>query len=50
MIFKRLELQYADAKAHSPGVVEKRLKFLDEISVELTKKYRKEENELEMPF
>ena len=50
MILKRLELQYADAKAHAPETVAKRIKFLDEISVELTKKYRKEENELEMPF
>ena len=38
----------ADAKAHSPGVVEKRLKFLDEISNKLSEKYRKEENELEI--
>ena len=48
MILKRLELQYADAKANSPGVVEKRLKFLDEISDKLSEKYRKEENELEI--
>ena len=48
MILKRLELQYVDAKAHSPGVVEKRLKFLDEISDKLSEKYRKEENELEI--
>ncbi len=48
MILKRLELQYADAKAHAPGVVEKRVKFLDEISSKLSEKYREEENELEI--
>lgn len=30
------------------GVVEKRVKFLDEISNKLSEKYRKEENELEI--
>ena len=48
MILKRLELQYADAKAHAPGVVGKRVKFLDEISSKLSEKYRKEKNELEI--
>lgn len=41
MIEKRLELQYADAKAHSPDKVQKRLDFLDEINNRL-----KEEKEL----
>ncbi len=39
MILKRLELQYADAKAHAPTTVVKRIKFLDEISKELSNKY-----------
>lgn len=43
MVMKRLELQYADAKAHAPGKVEKRLNFLDSISKSLE---RKEEREI----
>lgn len=35
MIQKRLKLQYADAKAHHPDKVEKRIKFLDNISKQL---------------
>ena len=35
MINKRLKLQYADAKAHKPDKIEKRLKHLDEISEQL---------------
>ena len=34
MVLKRLELQYADAKAHAPTTVAKRIKFLDKISVD----------------
>lgn len=36
MINKRLSLQYADAKAHSPDKVGKRIAFLDGIKKELT--------------
>lgn len=39
MIFKRLALQYADAKAHAPTTVKKRIEFLDEISRKLTSIY-----------
>ena len=35
MIKKRLKLQYADAKAHHPNTVEKRIKFLDSIEKQL---------------
>ena len=35
MIHKRLKLQYADAKAHRPDKVEKRIKFLDDIKNKL---------------
>jgi len=35
MIQKRLKLQYADAKAHSPDKVAKRIHILDEISKRL---------------
>lgn len=35
MIQKRLQLQYADAKAHHPDKVEKRIKFLDDIKKQL---------------
>lgn len=37
MVMKRLELQYADAKAHAPSKVEKRINFLDSISKNLQK-------------
>lgn len=37
LIRKRLELQYADAKAHKPDKVEKRLTFLDNIKKQLSK-------------
>lgn len=37
MVMKRLELQYADAKAHAPSKVAKRIKFLDGISQSLTR-------------
>lgn len=37
MIMKRLQLQYADAKAHAPSKVEKRIRFLDTISESLSK-------------
>ena len=43
MIEKRLELQYADAKAHAPETVEKRIKFLNEIQKELSRKYDEKE-------
>lgn len=43
MILKRLELQYADARAHTPSKVEKRIKFLDEISSKLKEKYEEQE-------
>lgn len=43
MIRKRLELQYADARAHAPSKVEKRVKFLDEISKSLDEKYEEQE-------
>lgn len=35
MIQKRLSIQYADAKAHNPMTVEKRLNLLDEVSKKL---------------
>ncbi len=35
MIKKRLKLQYADAKAHHPDTVEKRINFLDRIEKQL---------------
>ena len=35
MIHKRLRLQYADAKAHHPDKVEKRIKYLDGIKAKL---------------
>lgn len=35
MIQKRLQLQYADAKAHHPDKIEKRIKFLDDIKERL---------------
>lgn len=35
MIQKRLQLQYADAKAHHPDKIEKRIKFLDSIKGQL---------------
>lgn len=38
MIMKRLELQYADARAHTPSKVEKRLIFLNTISESLEEK------------
>lgn len=43
MVMKRLELQYADAKAHAPSKVEKRIKFLDSISQSLTEKIEERE-------
>ena len=35
MIQKRLQLQYADAKAHHPDKIEKRIKFLDGVKAQL---------------
>ena len=35
MIIKRLKLQYADAQAHDPKYVHKRLQFLDDIRTKL---------------
>ena len=35
MIEKRLQLQYADAKAHHPDKIEKRIKFLNNIKCQL---------------
>ena len=35
MIQKRLQLQYADAKAHHPDKIEKRIKFLDGVKAKL---------------
>lgn len=35
MIMKRLQVQYADAKAHAPEKIEKRVKFLDNIAKQL---------------
>jgi len=40
LILKRLTIQYADAKAHAPGKVEKRLNFLDKVFKELEEKKR----------
>ena len=40
LILKRLTIQYADAKAHAPGKVEKRLNFLDKVFKELEEKNR----------
>ena len=45
MILKRLELQYADAKAHAPSTVAKRIKFLDEISRKLANKNKMQQKE-----
>ncbi len=36
MVEKRLKLQYADAKAHSPSVVQKKLVVLDDIKEKLS--------------
>lgn len=44
MITKRLKIQYADAKAHAPSKVQKRLDFLDDISNKLID-YSKNEEE-----
>lgn len=44
MITKRLEIQYADAKAHAPSKIKKRLDFLDDISNKLLD-YSKTEEE-----
>lgn len=38
MVMKRLRLQYADARAHTPSKVQKRINFLDEISEKLKEK------------
>mgnify|MGYP006990040101 FL=1 len=38
MIMKRLKLQYADAMAHNPKYVDKRIQFLDEIKKQLIEK------------
>ena len=35
MVQKRLQLQYADAKAHHPDKIDKRIRFLDEIKKQL---------------
>lgn len=43
MILKRLELQYADARAHAPSKVEKRIRFLDEISGKIKQRYEEQE-------
>lgn len=43
MILKRLELQYADARAHAPSKVGKRIKFLDEISNKLKQRHEEQE-------
>lgn len=37
MVMKRIQIQYADAKAHAPDKVEKRIRTLDRISEELRK-------------
>ncbi len=37
MISKRLKIQYADAKAHAPDKIEKRIKLLDKISESIQK-------------
>lgn len=37
MIMKRIQIQYADAKAHAPDKVEKRVRTLDKISEDLRK-------------
>lgn len=39
MIKKLLKLQYADARAHHPDKVEKRIKYLDKIKADLEKKF-----------
>lgn len=38
MVRKRLQIQYADARAHAPSKVEKRIKFLDDIARQLQQK------------
>lgn len=40
MVEKRLKLQYADAKAHHPDTVEKRIRILDEIKDEIEEKLK----------
>lgn len=47
MIKKRLRLQYADAKAHHPDKVAKRIKFLNEIETLLPEEKIKERGEIE---
>lgn len=42
MIQKRLKLQYADARAHHPNYIKKRIEFLDSIRKELEKSLEKE--------
>ncbi len=42
MVMKRLELQYADAKAHAPSKVGKRIEVLDGISQKLKRKSEEE--------
>ena len=44
MIVKRLKIQYADAKAHHPSKVEKRIKFLDDVKEKLEKINSKKDN------
>ena len=44
MIQKRLKLQYADARAHHPDKIEKRIRFLDDIKKQLQVLEEKELN------
>lgn len=43
MVQKRLQLQYADAKAHHPDKIDKRIKFLDNITRQLQMRQQEEE-------
>jgi len=42
MVQKRLQLQYADARAHHPDKIQKRINFLDNINKELQTLYKDE--------
>jgi tRNA nucleotidyltransferase (CCA-adding enzyme) len=47
LVKKRLRLQYADARAHTPSTVQKRIDFLDNIKGKLERVSEKEKDEVE---
>lgn len=47
LVNKRLRLQYADARAHTPSTVQKRIDFLDDIKEKLVEKVSEKEQEQE---